>query len=91
MKIDPFKHKEKYLAWKEKVKKEGTKEATKDIDIVVTSKADFHVFDRAMTEKGFVSMTERESEFYLTALAKKSIIFNLTSLRIFLRELLLKT
>src|SRR3989339_348059 len=45
------------------------KERTKDIDIIATNQADFNVFDKAMTEIGFESMSERESEFYLTALA----------------------
>ena len=47
----------------------GLKERTKDIDIIVTSQEDFDTFDAAMKENGFQSMTERESEFYLTALA----------------------
>lgn len=47
----------------------GLKETTKDIDIIVTSKADFNMFDKAMIENGFQSMNERESDFYLTALA----------------------
>ena len=45
------------------------KERTKDIDIITTSQDDFNVFDKAMVEIGFESMSERESEFYLTALA----------------------
>ena len=47
----------------------GLKEATKDIDIIVTSQEDFNVFDKSMKECGFQSMTERETKFYLTALA----------------------
>ncbi len=47
----------------------GLKETTKDIDIIVTSKADFGIFDKSMKENGFQSMSGRESEFYLTALA----------------------
>jgi len=47
----------------------GLKPATKDIDIVVMSKRDFDVFDNAMEKNGFKSMTDRENEFYLTALA----------------------
>lgn len=47
----------------------GLKAATKDIDIIVTSKNDFDVFGKAMRAAGFTLMTERESEFYLTALA----------------------
>lgn len=47
----------------------GLKEATNDIDIIVTNKKDFNVFDKAMKEKGFQSMADRKSEFYLTALA----------------------
>lgn len=45
------------------------KPATKDIDIVVTSKEDFNIFDAAMRKNGFESMTDKENEFYLTALA----------------------
>jgi len=47
----------------------GLKETTKDIDIIVTSQADFNIFDKSMKENGFQSMSERESDFYLTALA----------------------
>ena len=47
----------------------GLKPATKDIDIIVTKKTDFNVFDKSMKENGFKSMTDRRSEFYLTALA----------------------
>ena len=47
----------------------GLKPATKDIDIIVTSKQDFNVFNKAMIKLGFKSMSERESEFYATALA----------------------
>src|SRR3989338_10226025 len=47
----------------------GLKESTKDIDIIVASKSDFDVFDRAMKESGFQSMNNRENEFYLSALA----------------------
>src|SRR3989338_4347445 len=47
----------------------GLKESTKDIDIIVSSKSDFDVFDRAMKESGFQSMNNRENEFYLSALA----------------------
>src|SRR3989338_8202015 len=45
------------------------KDKTKDIDVIVTSKEDFDILDAAMGKNGFQSMTERESEFYLTALA----------------------
>ncbi len=45
------------------------KDRTKDIDIIVTSQEDFDRVDAAIKESGFQSMTERESEFYLTALA----------------------
>lgn len=45
------------------------KDRTKDIDFIVTSQEDFDVIDAAIKESGFQSMTERESEFYLTALA----------------------
>jgi len=47
----------------------GLKDRTKDIDIIVTSMDDFNIFDNAMKKIGFQSMSERESEFYLTALA----------------------
>ncbi len=47
----------------------GLKERTKDIDIITTSKKDFDILDNAMKESGFQPMTERESEFYLTALS----------------------
>ena|SRR3989344_1140697 len=47
----------------------GLKPSTKDIDIIVTSKPDFNVINKAMLKSGFKSMTERESEFYATALA----------------------
>ncbi|MEK6850173.1 MAG: hypothetical protein AABX85_01210 [Nanoarchaeota archaeon] len=47
----------------------GLKLVTKDIDIIVTSKEDFDIFHNAMEESRFESMTEKESEFYLTALA----------------------
>ncbi len=47
----------------------GLKERTKDIDIIVTNKEDFDIFDRSMNKTGFQPTTDRESEFYLTALA----------------------
>lgn len=47
----------------------GLKEATKDIDIIVANLEDFNVFDKSMKKSGFESMSERETEFYLTALA----------------------
>jgi|SRR3989344_3465612 len=47
----------------------GLKAATKDIDIIVANRSDFDVFDKAMDKGGFKSITDRESEFYLTALA----------------------
>ena len=47
----------------------GLKPATKDIDIIVTSKPDFDVFNKAMLKLGFKSMSDRESDFYATALA----------------------
>ena len=52
----------------------GLKSVTKDIDIILTSQKDFDMFDTAIKKAGFTSMTERESEFYLTALSvyKKS-------------------
>lgn len=45
------------------------KPATKDIDIIVTKKEDFNTFNQSMKENGFVSISDRESEFYATALA----------------------
>ena len=45
------------------------KDRTKDIDIIVTSQEDFDRIDAGIKESGFQSMTDRESEFYLTALA----------------------
>jgi hypothetical protein len=47
----------------------GLKLATKDIDIIVTSKEDFSIFDNSMKENGFSLDSDRESDFYLTALA----------------------
>ncbi|MBS3074203.1 nucleotidyltransferase [Candidatus Pacearchaeota archaeon] len=47
----------------------GLKAATKDIDIIITSQSDFDIFDKAMSKGGFKNMNDRESEFYLTALA----------------------
>jgi len=47
----------------------GLKPATKDIDIIVTKEADFERFDKSMRKNRFKSITDRESEFYLTALA----------------------
>ena len=47
----------------------GLKPATKDIDIIVISKRDFDIFDSAMKKNGFSSMSNRENEFYATALA----------------------
>lgn len=47
----------------------GLKEATKDIDIIVANQEDFNILDEAMKENGFQSITEKENEFYLTALA----------------------
>jgi len=47
----------------------GLKETTKDIDIIVTNKDDFNTFNKAMVENGFQSTSDKESEFYLTALA----------------------
>jgi len=47
----------------------GLKASTKDIDIIVTNKADFLVFNKAMERMGFKSSSDRESEFYATALA----------------------
>jgi len=45
------------------------KPATKDIDIIVTSRDDFDIFDSSMKKNGFKSMSDKESEFYATALA----------------------
>lgn len=47
----------------------GLKETTKDIDIIVTNKDDFNTLNKSMEENGFQSTSNRESEFYLTALA----------------------
>ncbi len=47
----------------------GLKERTKDIDIIIQRKQDFDEFDAAMRKSGFTSITDRENEFYLTALA----------------------
>ncbi|MDP3027208.1 MAG: hypothetical protein Q8N63_05845 [Nanoarchaeota archaeon] len=47
----------------------GLKLATKDIDIIITSKEDFQVFDNSMKENGFESGSDRENDFYATALA----------------------
>lgn len=47
----------------------GLKERTKDIDIIIIDKEDFDIFDSSMKKNGFESMTNRENEFYLTALA----------------------
>ena len=44
----------------------GLKAATKDIDIILASQEDFN---KAMKAAGFKSVAERESEFYVTALA----------------------
>ena len=47
----------------------GYKAATKDIDIVMLSKADFDVINSAINEAGYKQETDLEDEFYLTALA----------------------
>ncbi len=47
----------------------GLKTTTKDIDLIVTSKEDFDVFDNSMRENSFEPDSERESDFYATALA----------------------
>lgn len=47
----------------------GLKLATKDIDLIITSKEDFGVFDTAMRENGFEPDSDRENDFYATALA----------------------
>lgn len=47
----------------------GLKLATKDIDIIITSKEDFQVFDNSMKENGFESGSDGENDFYATALA----------------------
>ncbi len=47
----------------------GLKAATKDIDIIVLNQEDFDVLDKSMNKNDFKSETERETEFYLTALA----------------------
>jgi hypothetical protein len=45
------------------------KPSTKDIDIIVKSKKDFEFLEKAMDSIGFKSESERESDFYATALA----------------------
>ncbi len=47
----------------------GLKLATKDIDIIITKKEDFDIFDQSMKENGFLSDSDREGDFYATALA----------------------
>lgn len=47
----------------------GYKAATKDIDIVMLSKADFDVLNNAIMAAGYKLETDLEDEFYLTALA----------------------
>ena len=47
----------------------GLKLATKDIDMIITSKEDFQVFDNSMRENSFESDSEKENDFYATALA----------------------
>ena len=47
----------------------GYKASTKDIDIVMLSKADFDVINSAIMEAGYKLETDLEDEFYLTALA----------------------
>lgn len=47
----------------------GLKDRTKDIDIIVDNQKDFNILDYSIKESGFQSMSERESEFYITALA----------------------
>lgn len=47
----------------------GYKAATKDIDIVMLSKSDFDVINKAIMEADYKLETDLEDEFYLTALA----------------------
>lgn len=47
----------------------GLKAATKDIDIILASNKDFEIFDKSMKENSFESASDKESEFYATALA----------------------
>ena len=47
----------------------GYKAATKDIDIVLLSKANFEIVNNAILSAGFKLETDIENEFYLTALA----------------------
>lgn len=47
----------------------GYKAATKDIDMVMLSKADFDVINNAIMAAGYKLETDLEDEFYLTALA----------------------
>jgi hypothetical protein len=45
------------------------KPSTKDIDIIVKSKQDFDILEKTMNRIGFKSESEKESDFYATALA----------------------
>src|SRR3989344_4908440 len=47
----------------------GLKEKTKDVDMIVNSKEDFTILDKAISNAGFKRKTDLEDEFYLTALA----------------------
>ena len=47
---------------------EGYKTTTKDIDLVLLSKADFDIVNSAITSAGYKPETNLEDEFYLTAL-----------------------
>jgi len=47
----------------------GLKLATKDIDLIITNKDDFGIFDNSMRENGFESDFYGKNDFYATALA----------------------
>lgn len=47
----------------------GLKPATKDVDIIVTTKNEFNALDKAIVKAGYERMTDIKQEFYITALA----------------------
>ncbi|MFH1848759.1 MAG: hypothetical protein ABH879_01080 [archaeon] len=47
----------------------GLKPATKDVDIIVSTKSEFTAFDNAVLKAGYGRKTDLTEEFYLTALA----------------------
>ncbi|MEK6893309.1 MAG: DUF6036 family nucleotidyltransferase [Nanoarchaeota archaeon] len=75
----------------------GLKPATKDIDIIVTSKEDFDAFDQSMKENGFTPLSERESDFYAAALvvykkgeSRIDVFLNQVGKMLFLSENMIK-